>query len=338
MEISNSYNKTLLKKGDLVMALRGKIGELSIISKTLEGANLTRGVALIAVKPKYLNKYIRYQINSPALKRLLENRLNGSALKELSLGVLRKVPIIIPPTLEEQTAIATVLSDTDELISSLERLIAKKQAIKQGAMQELLKYKEGWVTKKLGEVCDVRDGTHDSPKYFDKGVKFVTSKNIINGKLDFSDISYISNEDAALVNQRSKVDKGDILMSMIGTIGNAVLVDFTPDFCIKNVALLKPKKINSLFLLQLIYSSSFQKYIESKLAGGIQKFISLGVLRDLDVPFSPIDEQTRIATILSSMDSEIEALNTKLQKLKSIKQGMMQELLTGKTRLTKQTA
>jgi type I restriction enzyme S subunit len=200
-------------------------------------------------------------------------------------------------------------------------------------MQKLLQPKEGWEVKKLGEICDVRDGTHDSPLYFDSGVKFVTSKNIINGKINFNDISFISKADANLINQRSKVDKGDILMSMIGTIGNAVFIDFEPDFCIKNVALLKPKLISPLFLIQLMYSSSFQIYIESKLDGGIQKFISLGVLRNLDIHLPSQTEQTRIATILSDMDAEIDALETKLEKYRNIKIGMMQNLLTGKIRL-----
>ena len=275
--------------------------------------------------------YLSIQLNW--LKDEIINNAIGSSQKALTIQVLKKQYFPLPPTLAEQTAIATALSDADALISGLEKLIAKKRNIKQGAMQKLLQPKAGWEVKKLGEVCDVRDGTHDSPKYFESGVKFVTSKNIIDGKLDFTDISYISIEDAHQVNQRSKVENGDILMSMIGTIGNAVLVNFEPDFCIKNVALLKPKKINSIYLLQLIYSPNFQKYIESKLDGGIQKFISLGVLRDLEIPFPTLAEQTRIATILSDIDNEIATLENKLEKYRKIKIGMMQNLLTGKIRL-----
>lgn len=265
-------------------------------------------------------------------KAKILNQSQGGTMFHITKGDM-ETRFLQLPTKAEQTAIATALSDADALISSLEKLIAKKRNIKQGAMQNLLQPKEGWEVKKLGEICDVRDGTHDSPKYFDNGVMFVTSKNIIDGKLDFTDISFISKEDSIQVNQRSKVDNGDILMSMIGTIGNAVLVDFEPDFCIKNVALLKPKKINPIYLLQLIYSPSFQKYIESRLDGGIQKFISLSVLRDLDIPSPSFDEQICIATILSDMDAEITALETKLEKYRRVKLGMMQNLLTGKIRL-----
>jgi len=246
----------------------------------------------------------------------------------------------LPPTKTEQTAIANALGDANVLIQSLTSLIAKKRQIKQGAMQTLLnpyengRLKEDWGVKILGEICDVRDGTHDSPKYVDSGVKFVTSKNIFNNKLDFSEISYISQIDAYEINKRSKVDRGDILMSMIGTIGNAVLVDYEPDFCIKNIALLKPRNFSANFLIQYIGAPVFQVLLSNSLDGGIQKFVSLGVLRSLQVAI-PMDksEQIRIATILSDMDTEIAALETKLAKYRRIKQGMMQNLLTGRIRL-----
>jgi len=192
-----------------------------------------------------------------------------------------------------------------------------------------------WEVKIWNEISDVRDGTHDSPKYYNDGVKFVTSKNIINGKLDLKDVSYISYEDAHAINQRSKVDQGDILMSMIGTIGDAVVVDFEPDFCIKNVALIKPdsSKILSSFMYQTIISNYYQQYIKDKLDGGIQKFISLANLRKLSIPLPPLPEQKAIAKVLSDIDELIETIEKLIHKKKQIKQGAMQELLTGKKRL-----
>lgn len=188
-----------------------------------------------------------------------------------------------------------------------------------------------WQIYKMKSICDVRDGTHESPKYYNNGIKFITSKNIINGKIDFTDISYISIKDANSVDKRSKVDKGDILMSMIGTIGNCVLVDFEPNFCIKNVALLKPEKILGIFLIQIFFSPNYQAYINSKLDGGIQKFISLNVLRSLDVPIPPTNtEQTAIATALNDADSLITQIEKLIAKKRAIKQGAMQELLKPK--------
>ena len=133
---------------------------------------------------------------------------------------------------------------------------------------------EEWSFQSLGTICDVRDGTHESPRFYSEGVPFVTSKNIVNGSLDLetpraSNTSYISEQDANEINKRSKVDPNDILMSMIGTIGSAVLIDFEPSFCIKNVALIKPQEVLPKFLIQLIVSPLFQNYLKDSLDGGI---------------------------------------------------------------------
>ena len=198
---------------------------------------------------------------------------------------------------------------------------------------ELGEIPEDWDEYLLSELCDVRDGTHDSPKYRDSGIPLITSKNIVNDRLDLDNVSFISVDDATEINKRSKVHIGDIIMSMIGTVGSAVLINTEPNFCIKNVALFKPNKIEGVFLIQLIRSSFFQKYLEDSIDGGIQKFVSLGTLRGMEVAVPNKKEQTAIANVLSDMDTELDALQQRLNKTQKIKQGMMQELLTGKTRL-----
>lgn len=195
---------------------------------------------------------------------------------------------------------------------------------------------EDWEVTQLIAIADVRDGTHESPKYTKTGVPFVTSKNILAGRVDFEDITFISEDDAKAVNKRSKVDVNDILLSMIGTVGNAALVDFDPEFCIKNVALIKPlaSQIESRFLIQVIRSDNYGSYIDNKLDGGIQKFISLGMLRGLEVPMPPTKaEQEAIAGALSDADALIESLDRLIAKKRDLKQGAMQALLTGKRRL-----
>jgi len=192
---------------------------------------------------------------------------------------------------------------------------------------------EDWEVMSLSTVSDVRDGTHESPKFYATGVPFITSKNISDGRIDLSNIAFISEDDAREFNKRSRVSKGDILMSMIGTIGNVALVDLEPDFCIKNVALVKPFGASAGFLIQLLRSTAFQGYLDGQLAGGIQKFISLGRLRDLPIPLPPFPEQRAIATVLSDIDALITALDKLIAKKRAIKQATMQQLLTGRTRL-----
>ena len=194
-------------------------------------------------------------------------------------------------------------------------------------------FEEKWNSLKLSEIADVRDGTHESPKYQKEGIKFITSKNIKDGTLDFSNVSCISIEDANNFDKRSKVDNGDILMSMIGTIGNSVLIKSEPDFCIKNVGLIKPRKINSNYLIQYFHSKLFQNYLLGKLDGGIQKFVSLSELRGLKIPVPPFEEQKAIASILDKTTEELSQYQQKLQTLQLQKKGLMQQLLTGKVRV-----
>jgi len=139
-------------------------------------------------------------------------------------------------------------------------------------------------TSRLGEVCEVKDGTHESPKYVVSGTGFplVTSKNLASGTVDLRDVNYISRVDFNSINQRSKVDKGDILMPMIGTIGNPVLVTDSPNYAIKNVALIKfdEKSPCNEYVLRALSSSYFSDVFTSSARGGTQQFISLGDIRD----------------------------------------------------------
>lgn len=194
---------------------------------------------------------------------------------------------------------------------------------------------DDWEVRALGEICDVRDGTHDSPIYYDFGYPFVTSKNLINGVIDFTDIQYISKNDYDKINERSKVDKNDILFSMIGTIGKSVLVLQEPNFAIKNVALFKnTNKCNQIYLKQYLDSDICYSRMSEDAKGSTQTFIPLGYFRTFLVPIPPLAEQQRIAKALSDVDALISTTEKLIQKKKNIKQGTMQNLLTGKKRLS----
>jgi type I restriction enzyme S subunit len=184
-----------------------------------------------------------------------------------------------------------------------------------------------WVEKTLGKICDVRDGTHDSPKYVSKGYPMITSKNLlINGMIDFDNVSYLSEADYSQINKRSKVDIDDILFGMIGTIGNPVIIK-NDGFAIKNVALIKSSgKLNQEFLLHQLKSNYILTQFEKVNAGGILKFIALGVIRNLIVIVPSPKEQQKIASCLSSLDEIIATHSQKLNLLKDHKKGMMQNL------------
>lgn len=178
---------------------------------------------------------------------------------------------------------------------------------------------KNWMWVRLSDVVDVRDGTHDSPRYYSTGVPLVTSKNISSGELDFSNIKYISQEDADAINQRSFVDDGDILFAMIGSIGNPVIVKKECDFCIKNVALFKVFAKEDLLIEYLFWYLTFEQYELRRIAkGGVQSFVSLKAFRTHVFPLPPYGEQVRICRKLKNVLSEIDSYATAEQELTSL--------------------
>ena len=157
-----------------------------------------------------------------------------------------------------------------------------------------LEIPSGWSWARLGTCLDVRDGTHDTPRYVSEGVPLVTSKNLSNGRIDFSTAKLISREDSQAINQRSKVDSGDIMYAMIGSIGNPVLYQGTDEFSIKNMALFK--NIPDGMYMEYVYWFLVlaQEDMRKAASGGVQAFVSLGYLRNYLIPVPPIAEQKRI--------------------------------------------
>ncbi len=180
-----------------------------------------------------------------------------------------------------------------------------------------------WGETSLGEAYDVRDGTHDSPRYQKEGFALVTSKNLKRDLLNFDKIKYISEKDYNKINDRSRVDKGDILFAMIGTIGNPVVVEVEPNFAIKNVALFKiPKEQNAYFLKYFLDSKFVIDKMMSEAKGTTQKFVGLGYLRSFKIQLPPLLEQNGIVKKLNSLSVE----TRKLEKIYEQKLADLEEL------------
>ena len=159
----------------------------------------------------------------------------------------------------------------------------------------------GWNWSRLGTCLDVRDGTHDTPRYVAEGVPLVTSKNLSNGKIDFTTAKLISREDSQVINQRSKVESGDIMYAMIGSIGNPVLYEGNDEFSIKNMALFK--RVSNGMDMEYVYwfLVLVQEDMKKAASGGVQSFVSLGYLRNYLIPVPPIAEQKRICSTIGQI-------------------------------------
>lgn len=179
---------------------------------------------------------------------------------------------------------------------------------------------------KLSEIADVRDGTHDSPKQSETGKPLVTSKNIKNGKIDLNNTYLISLDDFQNINRRSKVDKWDILFSMIGTIGEMTVIDFEPDFAIKNVGLFKTNDPElSKWIYYYLKSPEAQNEIKASLKGSTQQYISLTDLRNFPIALPSKVSRVRITAILSNIDSKIDNNLATNQTLEEIARTLFKE-------------
>ena len=219
----------------------------------------------------------------------LMSYITGITVPKLNQARLKEIKIPLPP-----------LSIQQEIVAELDSY----QKIIDGARQVVENYKPhididpDWKMVELNKICDVRDGTHDSPKYVSEGYPLITSKNLKDGCIDFSNVNLISELDLEAINKRSKVDDGDILMPMIGTIGHPVIAKVDRKFAVKNVALIKffaDGKINRLFLKILLSSDYINNQFINNSQGSTQKFISLGFIRKLMIPLPDLNTQKNIA-------------------------------------------
>lgn len=282
-----------------------------------------------------LDSSFLYHILEELTERVKKNSTNGGTMLHLTKGGMEVMPIPLPPTKAEQTAIATALNDTDNLITHLEKLIAKKQMIKQGAMQELLRPKEGWKTKKLKELSSIRRGASPrpikDPRWFsDNGRGWIRISDVTSSKVYLNQTTQYLSDDG--VRNSVTVDKGDLIMSICATIGVPIIINIPA--CIHDGFVLFRNYENTLdtFFLYFILQAKTEDLI-SKGQPGTQMNLNTSIVGDIIVDFPNIEEQNKIGSILKDMDIEIAGLEKKLEKYKMLKQGMMQNLLTGKIRL-----
>ena len=281
------------------------------------------GVKLLRAKidkPNY--KYLFYALSNADIPNTGYNR---------HFKWLKEVEIPLPDEIEQKN-IVNILEKVDELISCRKEQLAKLDELVKARFVEMfgdtIVNPFGWEKGSLGVVCDVRDGTHDSPQYHETGYPLVTSKNVTGGAIDLTDCSLIDETDYRKINERSKVDMGDIIMPMIGTIGKPVIVNIEPNFAIKNVSLIKFKsdpKVSNIYIRTLLQSDYFDDAVLSKVRGGTQKFISLGDIRKLEILVPPMKLQNQFAAFVEQTEKTKAEVQKSLDELEILKKSLMQK-------------
>jgi type I restriction enzyme S subunit len=344
----SEVERTGVNDGDVLISITADIGIVGYVDSRLpKPAYINQHLALVRFdSPEIDSKFVSYFLASEAPQRLFRGLTDQGAKAGMSLVTIRKLKVA-HPSLQEQRAISAALSDVDALIGALDKLIVKKRAVKLATMQQIFArglripgFTGEWENRTLGDVCrSITDGTHFTPHYVDIGIPFYSVENVTAD--NFRDPKFITAEEHAELIRRCKPEKGDILLTRIGELGSTKLLDWDVNASIYvSLALLKLKpNIDARYLYCYTRTSQFVEDLEARsLTNASPKKINMGEIASTPVPVPTLPEQRAIASVLCDMDTEISVLQRRREKAKTIKQGMMQTLLTGRLRLVKPEA
>jgi type I restriction enzyme S subunit len=358
---SSDLQRFRLREGDLLVCEGGEIGRAAIWRQPIEECYYQKALHRLRPLHGYNVKLMLYVLQRFSSTGLLLNFVTQTSIAHLPKDKFATIPIPLPPTKAEQEAIAEALSDADALIESLEELIVKKRHLKQGAMQELLTGKRrlpgfeaggdyyqteagiipaDWATKRLGELFEITSSKRVfQSEWKSEGIPFYRARElaVLGEKGHVENDLFISKEMYdSFKNTYGVPEAGDMLVTGVGTLGKTYVVSDDRAFYFKdgNIIWFKVRgKVRSEFLQQLFLTRVIIKQIDDASAGTTVGTYTITGAKKTTIPFPSLAEQEAITAVLSDMDKEIATLEAKLAKARQLKQGMMQELLTGRTRL-----
>ena len=296
----------LCPENTVIIGRKGNINKPIFIEEKFW--NIDTAFGLVAKSSCLIPRFLLYF----CLHYDFERHNKAVTIPSLTKGDLLKIDMLLP-SLSNQQRIVSELDCLNEMIALKQEQLKEFDKLAQSIFYDMFgdpaTNEKGWRVDVLNSVCDVRDGTHDSPKYVEDGYPLITSKNVVEGGISFDDVNYISEDDLNAINARSRVDDGDIIMPMIGTIGKPVIVHKDREFAIKNVALIKfemSKVVLNIFIQSLLNSSTYSNYILSLNRGGTQKFVSLKTIRNLPIILPPLALQQQFAEKIQAIESQKE--------------------------------
>jgi len=307
------------------------------VSKHPAESSILATMQYIIPKEDYNIDFVKYFLESLDF----EDYRTGSTIPHIYYKDYKKAKLPLVGPLE-QKQIAEILDKAftaiDQAKANIEKNIVNAKELFQSKLNAIFSQKgAGWEEKKLNEICEVKDGTHNSPKYVDEefGIPFVTQKNILNSGISFKNTKFISEEDHNDFYRRSNVANNDILVSMIGANrGMSCIVDDKRVFSIKNVGLIKSNEnYRAKFLLYFLKSPIAKKYVAENSSGSAQGFIGLTKLRAFPIPFTNIENQKKIELLIESLNDSINITTfnytLKLNSLEELKKSILQKAFSG---------
>ncbi|UPT97834.1 restriction endonuclease subunit S [Bradyrhizobium barranii subsp. apii] len=357
---AKKFEKRKLKFGDIILEKSGggpkqPVGRVVLFEKDEGDYSFSNFTSAIRVNDsreldfRFLQKFLFWKYTSGVTESM---QSHSTGIRNLNADAYREIAVPLPP-LAEQQRIVTILDETfaglGSATANAEKNLENGQELFESYLNSAVGQKRvGWMDKKLSEICEVKDGTHDSPKYVERGVPFVTQKNITKEGLSLSDVRFISETDHQNFYRRSNAAFGDILISMIGANrGMACAIDDRTIFSIKNVGLIKASpNINHEYLLYFLKSAVAQEYIRVASRGGAQEFVGLTKLRDFPIFVPPQRDQLALVAALNELLKKMSQLRAtyrqKLDDLNELKQSILRKAFSGEltslSRATKEAA
>lgn len=331
----------LFPKGSILITIAANIGDVALTSIDVACPD---SIVVVRAKEGVSQKWLSYALSFN--KKQMEAAATQNAQKNINLQVIRPLQILTP-SLEEQKKIAEILSHCDRAIELTEKLIASKQKLKRGLMQKLLTEKvrfsefkgHNWKWVSLKSCTEfIKDGTHGTHKRVSQGIPLLSAINIEkDGTINFQkSSSYISQEDYKFIHKKYEIKVNDILLTVVGTLGRKALVKPQhPKFSLqRSVAIIRANEdILPAWIYHYFESERFQHELQKRANVTAQAGVYLNSVEKLKVPKPSIKEQEKIVKIFDDIEKEIQILQKTVSNLKQQKKGLMQQLLTGKTRV-----
>jgi len=356
------FSRFLIKKNDILMSLTGNIGrviEVGLIQRDFV-QNYRVGKFVPVNRNELYNRYIKYLLSSPLVLSQFFKFSNQSAQANFGKQDMDKVWVAIPTSLPEQQKIAEILSTVDAKIEIIDQQISETQELKKGLMQQLLtkgightefkdsalgKIPKSWEVKELDEIgVELIDGdrgtNYPKSKDFSNEVYclFLSAKNVTKNGFKFNECQFISEKKDKLL-RKGKLSRNDFIITTRGSVGHVAFYDDSIPF--KHVRLnsgmviLRDSKKNfeTHFLYQFMKSPIFDSQVEVITSGSAQPQLTIKGLKKLKLPIPPLKEQLIIGEVLFIISNKLEVLSEKKITYQEMKQGLMQQLLTGKVRV-----
>ncbi|GBF07540.1 restriction endonuclease S subunit [Deinococcus aerius] len=359
---TTSKNGVAAKPNDVLMLWDGE--RSGLVATNLEGV-ISSTVARLRPNPGWESRYLAHFLKSRF--EFIQSRRTGTGVPHVpkDLGDILEVP---RPPLPEQRRIAAILDTLDRTIEGTQRVIEKLQATRQGLLHDLLtrgldengrlrdpernpeQFKEtdlgrvprGWEAARLAEVATlITDGTHQAVKTVDFGIPFLYVSNVRNGRILWEKSGFIAPSEYRVVSRGRQPTRDGILYTVVGSYGHAARISKEIDFSFqRHIAYIQPevKRVDSHFLSIWLESPHIKRYADAVALGNAQRTVTLTELRKYPIQLPPLTEQKRVVEYVESFDRQVDLEQAQIAKLQALKQGLMEDLLTGQVRVAVATA